>query len=62
MDSIDCRAVAQAPPISETSHIDVFEISVSVSDGDKAVQQFRDLLGLEPYFMAEGEMGGVILH
>ena len=46
----------------ETSHIDVFEISVSVPDRDKAVQQFRDLLGLEPYFMAEGEVGGVILH
>jgi hypothetical protein len=30
-------------------HFDVFEISISVPDRDKAVQEFRDRLGIEPY-------------
>jgi len=46
----------------DTSHIDVLEISVSVPDRDKAVQEFRDRLGLEPYAMMEAEVPGVTLH
>jgi len=45
----------------DTCHIDVFEISVSVPDRDKAIQEFRDRLGLEPYYMMEAELPGFIL-
>ena len=46
----------------DTSHIDVFEISVSIPDLNKAVQEFRDRLGLEPYHMTEGKVSGFTMH
>ena len=40
----------------EQSHFDVLEISISVWDLEKAVQEFKDRLGIEPYYQMEYEM------
>jgi len=37
----------------ETRPFDIFEVSISVPDIDKSIQQFRDLFGLEPYFVGD---------
>ncbi len=46
----------------DKSHFDVIEISVSVWDRDKAIKEFKDRLGIDPYYTLEIDaMAGVIM-